>query len=74
MPTLIADGNNVPILNIPYATLRSILFEKNFTALPAGVTRQGGNTVTWVEFAPVATGTGQTVTINPNNVSLLYPD
>lgn len=74
MPTLIVDGGNVSILNVPYATLRSILFEKNFTGLPNGVTRQTGSTVNWVEFAASATGTGVTVTVNPNTVSQLMPD
>lgn len=72
MPSIIADGSAVVISNVPYATLRSILFEKNFSGLPNGVTRQAGGTIAWVEFAPPATD-GQIITVNPNNVSQLVP-
>lgn len=70
--TLLVDGSALNVQNVDYVTVRRILFEKNFTGLPAGVTRQSGATVNWVEFAPPATE-GQTFSVNPNNVSQIFP-
>lgn len=72
MPTIIADGMSETIENVPLDQLRSILFEKNFSNLPTGVTRQSGATVNWVDFQPPSVGDGRRVIVNPNNVTFLY--
>ncbi len=66
------DGQGWLVSNVPYATLRTILFERNTTTLPAGVTKSLGNPPTWVQFAPPATD-GQTFTITPDGTVALVP-
>jgi hypothetical protein len=77
MPSIFTgDGQGWHVPNVPYATLRTILFERVTTSLPAGVTKSGGNPPTWVQFAPPATGStaeGQTFTITPDGTVALVP-
>jgi hypothetical protein len=73
MPSIFTgDGQGWSVANVPYATLRTILFEKTTTGLPAGVTKSTGNPPTWVQFAPPATD-GQTFTITPDTTVALIP-
>ncbi len=75
MPTIVTgDGQGWSVPNVPYATLRTILFERVTTSLPAGVTKSAGNPPMWVQFAPPATGPdGQTFTITPDGTVALVP-
>ncbi len=74
MPTIVTgDGQGWSVPNVTYATLRTILFEKITTTLPAGVTKSTGNPATWVQFAPPATNDGQTFTITPDGTVALVP-
>ncbi len=73
MPSIFTgDGQGWHVPNVAYATLRTILFEKTTTSLPAGVTKSAGNPPTWVQFAPPATD-GQTFTITPDGTVALQP-
>ena len=75
MPNIFTgDGQGWHVPNVTYATLRTILFERVTTTLPAGVTKSAGNPPTWVQFASPATGEGgQTFTITPDGVAALTP-
>jgi hypothetical protein len=75
MPSIFTgDGQGWHVPNVPYTTLRTILFERVTTSLPAGVTKSTGNPPTWVQFAPPATGPdGQTFTITPDGTVALVP-
>lgn len=57
---------------VPYATLRSLLFEKSTAAVP-GVTRGPGNPAAWLEFAPEVMQSGVLLCISPSGVSFLTP-
>lgn len=66
------SGTPYNIVNVSHTVLRTILLEKTTTALPAGVTKSGGNPPTWIQFADPATGPGgDTYSINPNNVEAI---